>query len=222
MRGPAGWNYGLALPSPIKPRLLLRALVKAQLVEMANRSAGEQSRRNPRLAVVAGMSATLAGQQRAIADSSAPQITTLGNTRPPGLGPVREQLRRRRPLTFQELSLPSPETLDRENYEFFAACSQLFLSQLLRLDDGQACLRDFVLLQLPRHLNWQTAFLAAYSRHFNQMLDVEKWWGLTCVSFTGTDPTAHFSPNETWKKLQEALDVPVEVRLERGRAARSR
>jgi hypothetical protein len=210
--GANGWNYELALPSPIKPRLLLRAIVKALLVEMANRSAGEQSAEIPDW-LVAGLSALMqADSLQSLVIQ--PQVSTVGNRlNYTGLAQVREQLRQRRPLSFQELSLPEAGTLDGENYEFFSACSHLFLEQLLRLDDGRRCLREMIVRQLPAHLNWQTAFLEAYSRHFPQLLDVEKWWGLTCVSFTGTDASARFSQEDTWKKMQEALDVPVEVRL---------
>ena len=50
LHGPAGWSYQLALPSPIKPRLLLRAIVQAILMEIANRNAGDQSAKVPFLA----------------------------------------------------------------------------------------------------------------------------------------------------------------------------
>jgi hypothetical protein len=53
----------------------------------------------------------------------------------------------------------------------------------------------------------------AFHSHFNRLLDVEKWWGLNCVSFTASDLTRPRSEQECWHRLQEALDVPVEVHL---------
>ena len=60
-------------------------------------------------------------------------------------------------------------------------------------------------------MNWQTAFLLAFHSHFARLLDVEKWWGLICVSFSESDLTQPWTEQECWHKLQEALDVPVEV-----------
>ena len=84
------------------------------------------------------------------------------------------------------------------------------MDQLLRFKDGNRCLGAMLDL-LPQHLNWQTAFLQAFSPHFDRLLDVEKWWGLVCVNYTDVDYAARFSPSDSWHKLQQALDVPVEV-----------
>ena len=127
-------------------------------------------------------------------------------------GSLRDQLRGHPPLTFQELSWPEPEILAGGNYDLYAGCAQLFVDELLRLEDGPRCL-EAMIDKLPQHLNWQTSFLEAYSRHFGRLLDVEKWWGLACVHFTGVDAASRFSPAESWHKLQQALDVPVEVHL---------
>ena len=108
--------------------------------------------------------------------------------------------------------MPEAETLAGSNCDLYLGCARLFFEELLRLHDGNRCLSNMI-LQLPRHWNWQTAFLEAFSPHFNQLLDVEKWWGLACVNFTGVDFEARFSPRESSRKLQDSLDVPVEVRL---------
>jgi hypothetical protein len=65
--------------------------------------------------------------------------------------------------------------------------------------------------ELPRHLNWQTSFLEAFSAHFRRLLDVEKWWELACVNFTDADYASRLSPADSWLLLQQALDVPVQV-----------
>ena len=213
LHGRGGWSYQLALPSPIKPRLLLRAIVQAILMEIANRNAGDQSAEVP-FWLIAGMSAHLEADNLSTLILQ-PQVLTVGkNVRLEGLAPVRELLRQHPPLTFQELSLPEPETLAGANCDLYLGCARLFFEELLRLKDGNRCLCNMI-VQLPRHWNWQTAFLEAFSPHFAQLLDVEKWWGLACVNFTGVDFDARFSPRESSRKLQESLDVPVEVRLSR-------
>src|SRR5690242_1449604 len=56
-------------------------------------------------------------------------------------------------------------------------------------------------------------FLSAFHSHFTKPLDVEKWWALTCVSFFGSPSTQRWTVDETRRKLNALLDVPVEVHL---------
>ena len=101
LHGPVGWSYQLALPSPIKPRLLLRAIVQAILIEIANRNAGDQSAEVP-FWLIAGLSAHLEADNLSTLILQ-PQVLTVGrNVRLVGLAPVRELLRQHPPLTFQE------------------------------------------------------------------------------------------------------------------------
>jgi len=81
---------------------------------------------------------------------------------------------------------------------------------LLRFDDGRDCLRSMI-THLPEHWNWQTAFLLAFHSHFDQLLDAEKWWGVNCVDFTSRFAVPSYSSSDCRKKLQDSLDVPVEV-----------
>ena len=208
--GPEGWSYQLVLPSPIQSRQLLLAVVQALLVEMANRDAGAQSAEVPQW-LITGISAHLqAGSLTSLV--LRPQVSTsVDQVRLDRLDAVRAQLRQRPPLTFQELSWPEAGQLTGDNYEFYSGCSQLFFEDLLRFRDGRRCL-DQMIRQLPRHLNWQTSFLQAFSPHFAQLLDVEKWWDLACVSFSQVDVADRFSPEDSWIKFQDALAVPVEIR----------
>ncbi len=64
---------------------------------------------------------------------------------------------------------------------------------------------------LPRYKNWQFAFLDAFQTQFNNMVDVEKWWALTLVNFTGRDPSQVWSYEESRKKIDVALKVPAQV-----------
>jgi hypothetical protein len=209
LSSPQGWNYRLTLPSPIEPKLLVRAIVKALLMEMANRHAGVQSAEVPEW-LVAGLSARLQAENLPMFLLRPQSRLVAEKITDPRLDPLRSQLRQQPPLTFQELCWPEPERVAGPNYELYCACAQLFVDQLLRFKDGNRCLGAMVDL-LPQHLNWQTTFLQAFSPHFDRLLDVEKWWGLVCVRFTDFDYAARFGPADSWHKLQQALDVPVEV-----------
>ncbi len=207
--GSRGWNYQLMLPSSIEPKLLLRAIVNALLMEMANRRAGAQSAEIP-LWLAVGLSAhlqaanpsTLLPRPQSLLDIN--QITTNGFD--PFLNPLRQQP----PLTFQQLCWPQPETWAGPNDALYAASSQLFVEELLRFQDGNRGLAAMI-DKLPRHLNWQISFLEAFSPHFGRLLDVEKWWALAGAKFSRVDFASRFSPPDSWHKLQQALDVPVEV-----------
>jgi hypothetical protein len=204
-----GWNYRVALPSSIEPNLLFRVIVNALLTETANRRAGAQSAEIP-LWLVAGLSARLQAGHLPIF-LFRPQTRVIGDQiTDPRVDPVREQLRRAPPLTFQELCWPEPERLAGPNYDLYCACAQLFVDKLLQFKDGNRCLAAMI-DKLPQHLNWQTSFLEAFSPYFARLLDVEKWWGLACMTFTDVDFASRFSPLDSWHKLQQALDVPVQV-----------
>ena len=88
-------------------------------------------------------------------------------------------------MTFEELSWPTAANSTGAAGEFYGDSAQLFVDELLSLPDGRACLRAMV-AELPRY-NWQFAFLHAFGAYFQRPLDVEKWWALQVVQFTGHD-----------------------------------
>jgi hypothetical protein len=120
-------------------------------------------------------------------------------------------LRSRPPLTFEQLSWPGEEQFYGDTGDIYRSSAQLFVDQLLQLKDGPACLRA-TLDELPRRYNWQFAFLSGFQLYFPRQLDVEKWWALQLVQFTGRDLMQTWTPEESWKKLDEALHARVEVR----------
>src|SRR5205085_8765221 len=68
--------------------------------------------------------------------------------------------------------------------------------------------------QLPYYYNWQFAFLAAYKRSFERPLDVEKWWTLRWVEFTGTEGSSTWRLEESWEKLDQCLQAGIELRAD--------
>ena len=96
---------------------------------------------------------------------------------------VRDGLRGNTPLTFQQLSWPDWLRMrDGKGQSLYESCAELFYESLLHFNDGQTCFRR-MLAEMPKHMNWQTAFLMAFHSHFAGLLDVEKWWGLDLCRF---------------------------------------
>jgi hypothetical protein len=211
----SGWNYQLELPKRLPEDILEQALVQTLLLELVNRQAGNQSAEMP-MWLVDGLSAHLAAYNLPTFMLE-PGVQMVGsNVRLEGSDAVREELRRHAPLSFQRLSWPQASDTTGEGLKLYRGCAQLFLEGLLQFGDGKDCLRG-MLEEMPKHLNWQTAFLLAFRPHFQQLLDVEKWWGLSAVDFSKADVPQTWDAAQSWKRLQSALEVPVAVHFEAGR-----
>ena len=86
------------------------------------------------------------------------------------------------------------------------------MERLLALPMGGKRLQGMIRL-LPDSLNWQTAFLKAYSDIFADMLVVEKWWAVMIVQLTGQNQYQNWTLLEAVEKLEYLLKLPTEVRL---------
>ncbi|NJL18954.1 MAG: hypothetical protein HC901_01190 [Bdellovibrionaceae bacterium] len=53
---------------------------------------------------------------------------------------------------------------------------------------------------------------ARVSRTFPNQLAVEKWWTLQQVYFAGRDPLQLWTPEESWRRLDQALRTSVAIR----------
>jgi hypothetical protein len=126
------------------------------------------------------------------------------------LNSVRERFQTHSAFSFTKLGDPLPEPLPEETWKTYQASSHLFVHRLLLLDGGRAELMA-MLYQLPHYLNWQSAFLAAFKAQFPRMLDVEKWWAVVLVHFTGLDPAQAWPMPVAAQKLEETLRPPVLV-----------
>jgi hypothetical protein len=213
------WRYQMELPDAIEPPRFVRAMVRLLLVEWANRNGTAGSAEIP-----LWLSEGLAQQILAASDVdlvvAAPGVDasglslnrTLRDTRKSNpLAPNRNRPRAESLLTVEQLSWTSEELLVGDTAEIFRSSAQLFVSELQRLQDGRACLRAMV-DALPRCLNWQTAFFQAFSAHFQEPLDLERWWALQIVHFAGRNPAPAQSEEESWSKLAELVRVPLQVR----------
>lgn len=214
-----GWQYRLDLPNVVERSRCVRGVVQALLLEMANRRAEQHSAEIP-LWLTEGMarqlrlsaeSEIILQPPRARPGGMSLASTFVDATRKDPLTRAHDELRSGPLLSFQELSWPSPEQASGAGAERYCSSAQLFLNELLRLPDGKACLRA-MLAELPSHYNWQFAFLHAFNPWFQRPLDVEKWWTLHLVHFTGRELAQTWPMDESWQKLDEIIRSPIEVR----------
>jgi hypothetical protein len=213
VRRSPGWTYELVLPRTVPNEVLLRKLFQILLLEMANRHADAQSAEIP-LWLVEGMSAHLQANSLATFMLQPGQTVKANIVWNKGSQNVPKELRQHPALAFQQLSWPQESDVTPEGLPLYRGCAQLFLEDLLRFDDGKACLRAMI-DQLPEYWNWQTAFLQAFHSHFEQLLDVEKWWGVSYVDSARGYKAQAWSANDCRRALQSSLDVPVEVHFEK-------
>jgi len=206
---PKGWTYQLELPLRLQEEIMMRSLIQTLLLEIANRQGGVQSAEIP-LWLVEGLGAELQAKSFPtfiVQRGQSWSANIVWNKRSEMMS---SELRQHPPLSFQQLSWPQASDLTAAGLPLYRSCAQLLLEELLRFDDGRDCLRSMI-THLPEHWNWQTAFLLAFHSHFDQLLDAEKWWGVNCVDFTSRFAVPSYSSSDCRKKLQDSLDVPVEV-----------
>jgi len=206
---PGGWSYKLVLPKRVKQELLLRKLFQTLFLEMANRHSEVQSVEIP-LWLVEGMCARVQANNLAAFIFQPGQSVSVNIIWDKGSQTMPAELRQHAALSFQQLSWPQESDLTKEGLPLYRSCAQLFLEDLLRFQDGRACLRSMIGL-LPQHFTWQTAFLAAFHDHFDRLVDVEKWWSVSYFDFLRGYKAQLWSAADCRKTLQNSLDVPVEV-----------
>lgn len=213
-----GWYYRLELPSEVKVERFVRAVVQVVLLEIANRRAGENSAEIPRW-LGEGMTQHILASEPDVLLHAAQLLHPAGSPdgvrrelrAPDSLARARKTLAERPALTFDELSWPTPEHARGERLQLYQHSAQAFVHYLLRLNQGEVALRDFLTL-LPANLNWQTSFLRAFKPHFGMLLDVEKWWAVCIASFTGRNQWQMWPPEVAIEKLDVALLAEVETR----------
>jgi hypothetical protein len=207
-----GWQYQMELPRRIERPKLVRGLIQVMLMEIANRNAGLRSADIP-LWLSEGLAQHLIHSSEMDLVLTQPQWNfnqvniswqARQAVRRDPLKDARARLQSHAALTFARLGDSFPDPVPEETWKTFQASAQLFVSQLLVLPGGRATLVE-TLSELPFYLNWQSAFLNAFRAQFPRLLDVEKWWAVVLVHFTGQDPTQAWSPPVALQKLDETL-----------------
>ena len=160
-----GWQYRVELPVRSSRLKVVRGLVHALLLEMANRNAVNRSAEVP-LWLVEGLTLHLARSSLIDLVAPDPRVTmnrvtfsasTRQAVRPDPLAEARERLQSRTAFSFARLGEVTVDQLSGENWETFQASAQLLVSQLLVLPGGRLALTEMI-ARLGVHPNWQTAF----------------------------------------------------------------
>jgi hypothetical protein len=214
-----GWQYRVDLPDVTEQKRYVRAITQVLLLEMANRDAGLHSAEVP-LWLSTGISEQLlaSDEVQIILSPPSQQIngvsftrTLVDKVRQNPLEQAYKELSSNQPLSFDQLSWPTPAALSGQNNELYRKSAQLFVDDLFQFKDGRACFRA-MLADLPKYYNWQFAFLRGFHSHFQTALDVEKWWALRSTCFTSRDLSQTWPARESLQKLDEAVRWPVQIR----------
>ncbi len=214
-----GWQYRVDLPNVVERTRYVRAMVQVLLLELANRAGTAHAAEIP-VWLVEGLSQQLLASNEIEIVLTPPRGTvnglsmssTIVNARKNNpLEQARTELRAGPSMTFEELSWPAEDALSGSTGGRYRLSAQLFVNELLGLKDGAGCLRT-MLAELPQHYNWQLAFLRAFQGYFQRPIDVEKWWSLRLVRFTGRDVAQTWPLDESWRKLDQTIRLPVQIR----------
>ena len=214
-----GWQYRVDLPGVVERGRYVRAIVQVLLLDLANREANSRLAEIP-LWLTEGLSQQLLTSNEIEIILPPPLETVNGlNVRTMSVterktNPIeqaRKQLGACPPLTFEQLSWQTEGELAGDAAEIYRGSAQLFIGELSRLRDGHTCLRT-LLAQLPHYHNWQFAFLRAFQSHFEQLVDVEKWWALCVAQSAGQDFAPAWPAEESWQKLDQTIRSSARVR----------
>jgi hypothetical protein len=216
-----GWQYQVSLPDYIQHDRFIRTLVEVNLMEMADRDSAGRTTEIP-IWLTEGLTGILLVSHSIEIILPPPRLQVRGVSTTPWsvqtksyqpLALAHAQLQTNAPLTIEQLSWPAPNSLSGRRGQTYRNCSQLLVTQLLRLPEGPALLNAFI-HDLGRHYNWQVAFLGTYQAQFSSMLDFEKWWALQVAHFTGRELGATYAYGDSVLRLKQAVLFPVEVRLQ--------
>jgi hypothetical protein len=212
---PDGWRHDMALPDEVDPIRLIRAIIQVSLLEIAHSGSVAKAAEIPFWLIEGGAASLNSEAGPDLVLQSIPTGLMRRSVRESQKGDplahAREQFRSRKPLSFEELNMPTAELLSGDNQIFYRNSAHFFIEQLLQLPQSRAGLLKMVQL-LPRYWNSQTAFLQAFQPYFGTVLDVEKWWTVSLLDFMGRDVRQVWVWELSLEKLQEILISPAQIR----------
>jgi hypothetical protein len=204
-----GFQYQIRLPGFLEHDRLVKALVHALLLDLANRGSHRCAELPPWL--VDGFSRQILSRVTPafVANKTPVTFEIHGYDR---LGGSRSFLRTNAPLSIQELSFGGSAPASRLERQRFEASAHLFVFDLLRMRGGRALMVHF-LQALPQTYNWQTALFSAYKAYFHTPLDLEKWWTLDCLDVRNHDKREIWPAPLSLQRLDSVLLTAMELRL---------
>ena len=204
-----GWQYQLSLPTRLDRSRLVTAIVHTLLQEMANRANPARLVNVPHW-LVEGMATQvlIAGGPALVPELRRTLVVEV--TKRDHFAHAREELRQNGVLSFSDLNLPSPAQLSGPGWQTYRHSSQLFVSSLFQLREGNLCLARFI-RELGNYLNPQLAFLKAFAMHFGSALEIEKWWSVTALNLTGRDHRMNWTQTVSLQRLDEILTVSAQL-----------
>jgi hypothetical protein len=225
------WQCMVQMPDAVDRNQLVETIVRATLLEIANRNARTRSAEIPEW-LARGLARQLMGSgelklilpppvmqkdgfkysQVTMDFSDGPQPSIFPTQKLNPLTRASPVLRTNEPLTFDQLSWPTEEQLEEVDAGLFNSSAQLFVSDLLHETHGPECLRQ-MLVELPDYLNWQLAFEHAFQPMFKSTLDVEKWWALQIAQFSGRDLLHLLTREESARQLDAVFQFPIHVQI---------
>ncbi|MEI6343384.1 MAG: hypothetical protein WCR07_15630 [Verrucomicrobiota bacterium] len=206
------WNVRLDLPSKLPWKTVVRVLVDALLVEMANREPGAHVGVVP-LWVSEGMTGLVLADRGRDLVVEGHTAVMRNAVKPEWLAEVRKVLAGRSPLLLDEMAFPpAGMASDAAAHAAYRASSTLLCHELLGGREGRRAFNDF-LAALPRHENWQMAFLQAHRGRFLTMLEAEKWWAVNSLHVLGRDPARVWGRGATLAHLDALLVENAEIRV---------
>jgi hypothetical protein len=212
------WLYRVELPDLVDRAQLVSALIQVLLLETANRSTAQSAEIPAWLVQGLSREVQLSAQNELIVEpakrtSAATPLRYVFNSsrRTDPLAQAHDVLLAVPPLTLDQLSWPADWQFTGGAGEAYRCSAQLFVHDLLQLHDGRSAMQA-LLKELPQHLNWQMSFLKAFHANFANQRELEKWWALDVVQFTGRDLTQTWPSDVSWNKLDEVLRQSVEIR----------
>lgn len=226
------WNFGIQLPDVVDRERFVESVVRACLLEIANRNATSARPAEIPEWLAQGFTGQLLGSSEDRVILPPPEVAKRGlnvtqmrvdltdDPRVSGpnirrMNPLAEAIaimHTNAPLTYDDLSWPTDAQLMGDDRDVYRSSAQVFVDELLHLQNGAAGMRA-MLVALPNYLNWQLAFLDGFQKSFGEPLDVEKWWALQLVQYSGRDLLNLWTADETWKQLDELFHVPIDVTI---------
>lgn len=212
------WVYELKMPDCVQRQRLVSALVEVLMLEMADRNADRSAEIPAWLGEGMSREVIFSSDKDLVIEEPRKMENGIGLNRLARTNLVdnpliqaHEQLQTLAPLTLDQLSWPQAGQFEGPAGEAYRSSAQLFVHELLQLNDGRDCFRMF-LPELAQHLNWQIAFQRAFHSHFATQRELEKWWALRVVQFTGRNIAQTWGAEDSWQKLDEVIRPFVEVR----------